>query len=289
MHWRTLIISSYARLEFECGNIIVTSDETTVFPICEIKTLVICSQQVSLTCYLLNELAFHNVKVIFCDKRKNPSFELCKYYGNTLSSDLLEKQISWNELSKAQKWQQITVQKLDMQSQLLNLCKLPERNKLRYLSEQVELDDRTNREGYGANIYFKALFGNGFARESNSTENAALNYGYTILLSMFNRSIVIHGYNTELGIHHCNKYNHFNLSCDIMEPFRPFVDRIVYENRNRELDSEYKMIFISLEYQKMLYNGKKYEIGTAIDMYTKELLDNMNNSSYRLKEMGFIA
>ena len=289
MHWRTLVISSCARLEFECGNIIIISDETSIYPICEIKTLVISSQQVSITCYLLNELVFHNVKVIFCDDRRTPSFELCKYYGNTISSEQLFKQTNWHELLKSHKWQQIVIQKLNIQYKLLCHYNFPNRNKLKYLSEQVELDDRTNREGYGAKLYFNSLFGNDFTRESSCTENAGLNYGYTILLSMFNRSIAIHGYNTALGIHHCNKYNHFNLSCDLMEPFRPFVDKIVYENRHRELDREYKMLFISLEYQKMIYDGKKYEIGTAVDKYVKELLDNMNDTSYKIKEMDFIA
>ena len=88
-------------------------------------------------------------------------------------------------------------------------------------------DRDTNREGHAVKVYFNALFGNGFSRTLDCFENAALNYGYSILLSCFTREIVCNGYLTLIGLFHDSQDNPFNLASDLMEPFRPIVDRIV--------------------------------------------------------------
>ena len=92
---------------------------------------------------------------------------------------------------------------------------------------QVELLDASNREGHAAKVYFNALFGMDFTRSADISINAALNYGYSLLLSAFNREISANGYLTQLGIYHNNMFNHFNLACDFMEPYRVIVDWFV--------------------------------------------------------------
>ncbi len=92
---------------------------------------------------------------------------------------------------------------------------------------QIELYDATNREGHAAKVYFNAVFGMDFTRSAECPENAALNYGYGIILSAFNREITACGYLTQLGIFHSNMFNHYNLSCDLMEPFCVLIDRRV--------------------------------------------------------------
>ena len=105
---------------------------------------------------------------------------------------------------------------------------------------QVEMLDATNREGHAAKVYFNALFGMDFTRSANIPVNAALNYGYSLILSAFNREITVNGYLTQLGIFHNNMFNHFNLSCDLMEPFRIAVDRVVYSAKPTQFEKEEK-------------------------------------------------
>ena len=84
--------------------------------------------------------------------------------------------------------------------------------------KEVKIGDKTNREGHAAKIYFKELFGKEFVRHNDDVINSALNYGYAILLSTINKEIINNGYLTQLGIHHKNEFNEFNLTCDLMEP-----------------------------------------------------------------------
>ena len=85
--------------------------------------------------------------------------------------------------------------------------------------EEITYGDATNREGHAAKVYFNALFGKDFTRTDDLLINTALNYGYSILLSAFNREIVLNGYLTQLGLFHDNMFNRFNLASDLMEPF----------------------------------------------------------------------
>ena len=93
--------------------------------------------------------------------------------------------------------------------------------------QQIAWNDETNREGHAAKVYFNALFGLDFTRTEDNLINAALNYGYSIILSSFTREIVANGYITQLGLFHDNMFNQFNLASDLMEPFRPLVDKCV--------------------------------------------------------------
>ena len=100
-----------------------------------------------------------------------------------------------------------------------------------YINE-IEFGDVTNREGHAAKVYFNALFGMDFTRSAENVTNAALNYGYSLLLSTFNRCVVANGYITQLGLFHDNVFNQFNLACNLMEPFRPLVDLKVKKMKN---------------------------------------------------------
>ena len=132
------------------------------------------------------------------------------------------------------------------QANVLHKAGFTEAEKLYDYAQNVIFFDQTNREGHAAKVYFNRLFGKNFSREYECDINSALDYGYAILLSVFNREVVINGYITQLGIRHINEYNQFNLSCDIMEPFRVIVDWYVYNNRERMFNQEYKYDLINL-------------------------------------------
>ena len=139
------------------------------------------------------------------------------------------------------------------------------------------IGDKTNREGHAAKVYFNTLFGIGFIRNTSDDINAALNYGYAVLLSTVNKEIVSNGYLTQIGIHHKNEFNEFNLTCDLMEPFRIIIDNFVYYNQGRKLDTEYKLDIVNIFNNTYKYLGKKYTLKDIIKLYVKNTLNSIND------------
>ena len=178
--------------------------------------------------------------------------------------------------------------KIIMQQKLLKTLKKSGAELLQQYLDNVEIGDVSNREGQAARVYFNSLFGMNFRRRSENNINAALNYGYAVLLSTINQVVTLHGYHLGLGIKHCDKMNPFNLSCDIIEPFRPFVDKVVYKNGDRALDWSYKKELINISYKTVIYNGQKTELQTALDSFAFGLLENVSNMNYCLKEVEMV-
>ena len=150
-----------------------------------------------------------------------------------------------------------------------------------YLTELV-IGDATNREGHAAKVYFNALFGMDFSRSAEIPVNAALNYGYSILLSAFNREIVANGYFTQLGICHNNMFNQFNLSSDLMEPFRILVDRYVYFMKSDKFTSEEKQKLINLLNDEVIIDTKRNYVNNAIKIYCKSVFNAINENDTAL-------
>ena len=150
-----------------------------------------------------------------------------------------------------------------------------------YLVE-IEPGDATNREGHAAKVYFNGLFGRDFSRTSDVPFNAALNYGYGILLSAVNREIVSNGYITQLGLFHDNMFNQFNLGSDLMEPFRVIVDRKVFEMEPEKLEHEEKMALVNLMNLEVRIEGKKNFLANAIKTYCRSVFDAVNDKDISL-------
>lgn len=143
------------------------------------------------------------------------------------------------------------------------------------LYHELEIFDPSNREGHAARIYFNRLFGNDFNRGQDSIINAGLDYGYTLLLSMFAREIVISGCTTQLGLKHTNQFNSFNLASDLMEPFRPIIDRIVYDNREASF-TKLKRELLSIFSETYPYQDKEMYLSNIISDYTKKIIKTLN-------------
>lgn len=141
-----------------------------------------------------------------------------------------------------------------------------------YLKE-IEWNDETNREGHAAKVYFNALFGMDFTRTEDNFINAALNYGYSIILSAFTREVVANGYITQLGLFHDNMFNQFNLASDLMEPFRILVDREVTEMKLLQFEHEEKMQLVNILNHEILIDGKTQYVNNAIKIYCKSVFD----------------
>ena len=226
MSWRIVVISKRAKLDLQLGQMVVRGEEVTKIVLSEISTILIESTAVSLTTSLIAELAKRKIKVIFCDEKRNPSCELVNYYGSHDTSNKIRKQIAWKQNTKEAVWTEIVTEKIRKQKELLELGK-EESGLLGSYLREIAWNDGTNREGHAAKVYFNALFGLDFTRTEDNVINAALNYGYSIILSAFTREVVMNGYITQLGIFHDNMFNQFNLASDLMEPFRVLVDRQV--------------------------------------------------------------
>jgi len=256
-------------------------DEEKRIHLSEINTIIIQSTGVAITTALLSELVERKIKVIFCDAKMNPQSELIPYYGSHNTSDRIKEQVNWAFESLDLVWKDIIQQKIFMQSKVLKAFDHIESALLleEYLNNILP-GDTTNREGHAAKVYFNSAFGKEFNRAKPLPENAYLNYGYSILLSAFNREIVSHGYLTQIGIHHKNEYNHFNLSCDMMEPFRPIVDHIVLSGILDE--SQFKHILNQLLNSNVVFQERAMSLDSAIHLYVQNVFSAILNSNPKL-------
>lgn len=277
MSWRTIVITNTAKLDYQLGCMVVRGEETIKIHLNEIEMLIVESTAVSFTAYLMNELIKNKVKVIFCDEKRNPSSELIPYYGSHDTSAKIRHQVEWSEDNKAAVWTEIVAEKIRKQAELLQDRNKSEASLLYQYIKELAFGDETNREGHAAKVYFNALFGKDFTRTEDSPLNAALNYGYSIILSLFTREIVSNGYITQIGLFHDNMFNQFNLACDLMEPYRPIVDRFVVEMKPTQFEKDEKHQMISILNQEVQIDGRKELLGKAVKIYTRSVFDALND------------
>ena len=282
MSWRIVVISKSAKLDYKLDYLIVRQEEIVKVHLSEISILIVESTAVSLTASLLSELTKRKIKVIFCDEKRNPSSELIPYYGSHDTSAKIRKQIAWSKDVKTDVWTEIVTEKIRKQRDFLKKLNKIEYKMLDKYVEQVEIGDRTNREGHAAKVYFNAIFGVKFTRTSEDSINAALNYGYGLLLSAFNREIVANGYITQLALFHDNMFNQFNLGSDLMEPFRILVDKRVVKLMPEKFEHEEKIYMVDLLNQEVVIDGKNNYINNAIKIYCKSVFDAINENDISL-------
>ena len=282
MSWRTIIVSNTAKLDYQLGFMVVRGEETVKVHINEIEMLIVESTAVSFTAYLMNELIKNKVKVIFCDEKRNPSSELLPYYGSHDTSAKIRHQMEWTKENKAAIWTEIVTEKIRKQAELLQERHKSEADLLYQYIKEMAFGDETNREGHAAKVYFNALFGKDFSRTEDCPLNAALNYGYSIILSLFTREVVANGYITQVGLFHDNMFNQFNLACDLMEPYRPIIDRFVLDMKPSQFEKEEKHQVITILNKEVNIDGRKELLGKAVKIYTRSVFDALNDQDVSL-------
>lgn len=284
MSWRTVVVTGIAKLDFKMDYLVIRKkEETHKVHLSEIGMLLIESTAISLTAMLLCELAKHKIKVVFCDEQHNPHSELLPYYGSHDTSAKIRKQVAWTDMEKEMVWTEIVTEKIRQQSVHLQEAGAYEEAELleKYITE-VEPGDASNREGHATKVYFNALFGMDFTRSEDNSVNAALNYGYGILLSCFNKEIVANGYMTQIGLFHDNMFNPFNLASDFMEPFRPIIDRLVAGIQIECFDTEEKREILSFLSDEVFIDGKCHYVSNAIKIYCRSVFDAPNERDVSL-------
>lgn len=279
MSFRTVVITKQSKISYKNRFLVVKQDsDERYIHLSEIDTIIVDSISVSISSYLLKEISDAKINMIFCDEKHNPFGELSSYYSRHNTSKKIKEQIKWTNKAKNDLWAKIVKNKILNQSLMLNKIKNDKYNLLNSYIYEVISGDKTNREGHAAKVYFNSLFGKNFVRNDNDNINSALNYGYAILLSTINKEVISNGYLTQLGIHHKNEFNEFNLSCDLMEPFRVIVDNFVYFNQGRELNTNYKLDIINILNDTYKYQNKNYTLKDVISLFVKNTLNNLNDA-----------
>lgn len=276
---RTLVFSNPVHLSLKNRQVIIAYKDPSVesgsVPIEDISMVIIEHQQISITMPLLNALAAENVQVVFCNSKGMPTSLLMNLDGNNTQGETLRNQMSCGEVLKKQLWKQIVECKIRNQAALLEKTN-GNGNLLRPFYTNVKSGDSDNREGIAARIYFQKLFGVDFLRDRDSIGiNSLLNYGYTVLRAAVCRALVSSGLFPAIGIFHHNRSNAFPLADDIMEPYRPFVDEIVYKLANlekTELTKEVKAELINVLYADAVFAKITRPLSIGLSMTTASLV-----------------
>lgn len=283
MGWRTVNISSVSKIDLKLDKMVVrTAENTKMIHLAEIDMVIIENTATSVTASLLIELLKNKINVVFCDEKRNPYASLNSLYGSHDSSDKIRTQMLWSKQIKDQIWSEIVREKITHQKNFLKELEREEYKILEQYLETIDIGDKTNREAFSAKVYFNALFGTNFSRSQDNSINAALNYGYSIILSSVNRTVLENGYLTQLGIHHENMFNFYNLSCDFMEPFRIIIDRKVYNMKVEKFEKEEKRELIKCLDEEVLIDKKGQFVSNGIKIYVKSLIEAINDNDISL-------
>ncbi|WP_455665281.1 type II CRISPR-associated endonuclease Cas1 [Phocaeicola sp.] len=248
-------------------------------PIEDLGIVVLDHRQITITSGLLESLLENNCAVITCDSKSMPVGLMLPLYGNTTQNERFRQQLDASLPLKKQLWQQTIKMKIDNQASVLKYCLGEEMKCMRIWADEVKSGDSDNLEARAAAFYWKNLFAGivGFTREREGIPpNNLLNYGYAILRAVVARALVTSGLLPTLGIHHHNRYNAYCLADDIMEPYRPYIDELVFGlvkmyGVNLELTKEIKSHLLVIPTLEVNIGGKRSPLMVAVGQTTASL------------------
>ena len=248
-------------------------------PVEDLGVVILDNRQITITSGVLEALLENNCAVITCDSKSMPVGLMLPLYGNTTQNERFRQQLDASLPLKKQLWQQTIKTKIDNQASVLNDCVGEEMKCMRVWANEVRSGDPDNLEARAAAYYWKSLFGyiEGFSRDREGIPpNNLLNYGYAILRAIVARGLVTSGLLPTLGIHHHNRYNAYCLADVIMEPYRPYVDRLVYQlvqsyGSELELTKEIKGSLLSIPTLEVKIGGKRSPLMVAVGQTTASL------------------
>lgn len=278
MAYRNIIIENPARISVKNNQLVIQTKSSHTVPLEDISALLLESNQSSITTAALSQLGQCGCAVFICDQRHMPCAVLQAYQQHSRSLSVLELQLSLTEPRKKQLWQSIVKAKLQNQAHCLELTgNISASHALTSIAGRVKSGDGDNAEATGAQLYFPALFGNGFTRGTECGLNAALNYGYAILRGAMARFLAVYGFIPSLGLHHQNTLNSFNLADDLMEPFRPVVDQMAYIlfQDAQELTPQGKRHLFNCLNMDIISGGQLHSVSYAMERLVQSLIRGM--------------
>ena len=252
-------------------------------PIEDIGVVVLDNRRITITQGLLEALLENNCAVITCDNHSLPVGLMLPLYGNSTQNERFRYQLDASQPLRKQLWQQTIKAKIENQAAVLSACNgMPIKNMKRW-ADDVRSGDPDNVEGHAAAYYWRYFFNNitgleNFTRNREGmAPNNLLNYGYAILRAVVARALVTSGLLPTLGIHHHNRYNAYCLADDIMEPYRPYVDELVFAIvkeqgvDNLQLTTTLKAQLLSIPTLDVVIGGKRSPLMVAATQTTASL------------------
>lgn len=274
---------------------VLKQESVRTIPVEDIGVVVLDNRQITLTHGLLEALLENNCSIVTCDSRSMPVGLMLPLCGNTVQSERFRDQLDASVPLKKQLWQQTVKAKIDNQAAVLAACAGTETGCMRRWSADVRSGDPDNLEGRAAAYYWKSLFAgvpglSSFTRDRQGIPpNNLLNYGYAILRAVIARSLVSSGLLPTLGIHHHNRYNAYCLADDVMEPYRPLVDSLVFDIVNEysgdtpdDITKELKMRLLSIPVTDVKIGGKRSPLMVAATQTTASLYKCFTGEARRI-------
>lgn len=283
---RIIDVSERAYLHIKDRQLLVDKEHMTVSTIAveDLGILILQHPAITITQSAITLCQQNNIAILFCDERHLPiSITLPLWSGHSLHTKVLREQIATKVPRRKRLWQQIVRAKISEQANTLNRVGL-ESQRLARLHDKVRSGDPENIEAQAAQVYWKALMGKSFRRDSAAEGvNSILNYGYSIMRAMTARALVGTGLHPAIGLHHKNQYNGLCLADDVMEPFRPWVDCLVREIDTRsgetKITREVKQQILGLLSKQVSYGNEKMPLMVSAHYLAAQVKQAMSDSS----------
>lgn len=275
---KSLIIDNSASLHLNNNNVIIENDKGAFQESLDVIDIIIINQKTTLSTSLINEIVSKDIPIVINNDSKMPNAYIYPVYGSVSRFKTINDQFNWDKKKKNEVALKIITNKISNQEKTIEILFHKKHAYQDYLND-INATNMEKNEAFVARKYFYALFGSGFNRRDWSNEiNKKLNYGYAIFASLITNQIVSHGYLTEIGIHHRSKTNNYNLTYDIIEPFRPIVDKYVFLTKDVKFDNAYKKELVNLVYTSVKYRNKEYTVINAIKEYVLDILKSLSSN-----------
>lgn len=262
---------------------------TRTVPIEDLGVIILDHKQITITQALLAELLDNNCAVITCDSRQLPTGLFLPLAGNSVQNERFRLQLEASLPLKKQLWQQTIEAKIRNQAAMLSYTTGEVHKNMLKWSESVRSGDVENMEARAAVYYWKTVFpANPYFVRDHEGEgaNALLNYGYAILRAIVARALVASGLLPTMGIHHHNRYNAYCLADDIMEPYRPYVDKTVFdvlqEDPEAEITTAVKIKLLNIPVMEVCISGRRSPLMVAVSHTTSSLVKCFRGESRRV-------
>lgn len=288
MAYRVILIENEVDINLKLDNLVITKDESDIWiPLDDISVIVLDNLRINISTRMLSIMAEYNIALILCDNKHNPIGYYSSYDNHSRMSKIIGNQISKDRDFYDIIWKNIVESKIENQAQVLEILEKSEEvvKNIREYGKNVKVGDIDNREAHSAKIYFNTLMNATFSRGNDDILiNSGLDYGYTILRSYLARLCVGYGLNTQIGIHHKNEYNRFNLVDDLIEPFRPIVDVYTYKILDGEeyFKAEHRRKLINILNHYIKYNGKQMYLCNAMEEYVEKVAAYIANKNVEI-------
>lgn len=271
--WKTIIIEKSGQITLDNHQIQLTDKDGAIelYPLAEIDVIFIENPIMMISYPFLSYCMEHHIHLAIMNHKHLLVGGVIPHESSHHRKSKIHEQLRWKQSIKDRVWQSIIINKIQNQHEIL-LKSIHQDNKVLIdLVEHIQQGDKKNHEGQASKIYFKLLFGDEFRRHAHDGLNAALDYGYSLLHSLIQRNLILMGYHTGFGLHHKSQDNPYNLSYDLIEPFRPLVDYIVFNNSasfKETLDKQYLRDVLN---QRIKVLGVDYELKQAMKIYLDQV------------------